>query len=468
MNRVLVIDDDQGVLNSLFVCLTQTRRFKIELLQDSTQAFQVIDAGDFDLILLDMDMPEVSGRDVLRFVHECHPEVEVVVITGVEDVHLAVEAIKLGAYDYLCKPIGTDQLLGALDRALERSSLRGEVARLREQVLAGGGLGDAFAGLVTQDKGFLRVLCIARQIAQSSNNVLIWGETGTGKELVACAIHRLSPRRERPFVAVNAAEFSSELLASELFGHERGAFTGAVSSKQGFIEAADGGTLFIDEIGELDLPVQAKLLRVLQSGEYFRLGSTQKRGADVRIVAATNKDLSAEMEAGRFRRDLYYRLNISSIFLPPLRERRGDVKLCAYWFLDKYSRQNGKTIQTIADDVLDLLECYDYPGNVRELENLVASAVVLERGDALTRESLPGELVRALTAAAPVHVLGAHRTLAQVEAEHIRSVVEQAGGNRTLAAQILGISRVGLLGKMKRYGIDVTPARAEGRVRKAH
>jgi hypothetical protein len=226
-----------------------------------------------------------------------------------------------------------------------------------------------------------------------------------------------------------------------------------------------------DEIGELDLPVQAKLLRVLQSGEYFRLGSTQKRGANVRIVAATNKDLSVEMEAGRFRRDLYCRLNISSIFLPPLRERRGDVKLCAYWFLRKHCLANQKTIHTIADDVMELLESYDYPGNVRELENIVAGAVVLETGTTLRRESLPPDLIRAaMTPAAPPGGAGGHRTLAEVEAEHIRTVMAQAGGNRTLAAQILGISRVGLLGKMKRHGIEVEPAGGgvEGRTRKPH
>ncbi|HZD54974.1 MAG TPA: sigma-54 dependent transcriptional regulator [Candidatus Aquicultoraceae bacterium] len=463
MNRILILDDDQAVLNYFRVLLLQTGRFEVEALSDSTKAFGAIDSGGFDLLLLDMDMPGVTGREVLEHVRRDHPGLEVVIITGVEDVELAVESMKMGAYDYLCKPVDDSRLLTTLDRALERSRLRGEIDRLRDRIgLEGLAHREAFQGILTQDRRFVRTLRKVEQIAASDNNVLIWGESGTGKELVARAIHRIGRRRDRAFVAVNAGTLASELFASEFFGHDRGAFTGAVRAKAGLFEEADGGILFLDEIGELELPVQAKLLRVLQSGEYFRLGSTRERGADVRIVAATNKDLEAEIARGRFRRDLYYRLNISSIYLLPLRDRRGDVELLAHHFLEKHARLNGKSTAGISDEVMALLEGYDYPGNVRELENIIAGAVVLETGGALGRHSLPPYLVKAVARAEPSVPPEARKTLEELEAEHVRAVLVHAGGNRTAAAAVLGISRVGLLAKMKKYGITVDPASRGG------
>jgi DNA-binding NtrC family response regulator len=459
MNRILILDDDKAVLNCFFVMLAQAQRFVVETLSDSTRAFETLAGGSFDLLLLDMDMPGVSGMQVLKHVGLHHPDLEVVVITGVGDVQLAVEAMKLGAYDYLCKPVDADRLVGCVDRALERARMRLELRRLREQV---GDQGlrskEAFKDFITQDANVLRILGKVEQIARSQNNVLIWGESGTGKELVARAVHQIGCRADKPFIAVNAPAFASALFDSQFFGHERGAFTGADTARQGLFEEADGGTLFLDEIGEIELPVQSKLLRVLQSGEFFRLGSTKKRGADVRIIAATNKDLDLEIEEGRFRRDLYYRLNISSVFLPPLRERKGDVELLSYAFLDRYCRANGKEIHAIADTVMELLEGYDFPGNVRELANILAGAVVLETGDVLGVHSLPPYL-RQATAAHEARVpREVQRTLADVEAAHVRAVLEHTRGNRTAAARILGISRVGLLAKLKRLGIDVDPA----------
>jgi len=458
MNRILIIDDDKAVLNYFLVLLLQAERFEVEALADSTKAFDTIDSGKFDLLLLDMDMPGVSGKEVLQYVRRDHPEMEVVIITGVEDVELAVESMKMGAYDYLCKPVDDRRLLTTLDRALERSRLRGEIDKLRDRIsLEGLRHKEEFRGILTQDGKFLRTLRKVEQIAESDNNVLIWGESGTGKELVARAIHRISKRRDKSFVAVNAGTFASELFASEFFGHDRGSFTGAARDKAGLFEEADGGILFLDEIGALELPVQSKLLRVLQSGEYFRLGSTRERGSDVRVIAATNKNLEAEIEHGRFRRDLYYRLNISSIYLSPLRERKGDAELLAHHFLEKHSKLNDKAIAGISDDVLSLLEAYDYPGNVRELGNIIASAVVLENGRTLTRRSLPPYLVKAVTRAGLSVPREVRKTLAELEAEHVRIVLEHMGGNRTAAAAILGISRVGLLAKMRKYGIDVEP-----------
>jgi DNA-binding NtrC family response regulator len=460
MNRVLVLDDDVAVLNYFMILLAQTQRYDVKVLSDSSEAIETIDTGNFDAILLDMDMPVVHGREVLKYVKEKHPDIEVIVITGVEDVQLAVESMKAGAYDYLCKPIDENRLLLTLERALERSHLRGEINKLRDQVsLDGLRHKEAFKAIITKNKGFLRVLQRVDQIAESENYVLIWGESGTGKELVARAIHQISRRRDRPFVAVNAGAFASELFSSEFFGHEKGAFTGAVRSKAGFFEEADGGTLLLDEIGELELPVQSKLLRVLQEGEYFRVGSTEKRGADVRIIACTNRDLAGEIEKGRFRRDLYYRLNICSVFLPPLRDREGDVELLADYFLQKHARQNEKSITLIDQEVFDLLESYDYPGNVRELENIIAEAVVVETGRTLTRRALPRYLqnavVKSRASAVPA---GERKTLAEMEAEHIRRVLTLAEGNRTVTAEILGISRVSLIAKIKRYGIDIKPS----------
>jgi DNA-binding NtrC family response regulator len=458
MTRILVLDDDKAVLNWFVVVLAQANRFEVEVLADSTRAAERLAARPCDVLLLDMDMPKVTGLEVLRHVREHHPACEVIVITGVGAVELAVESMKLGAYDYLCKPVDADRLITCIDRALERSRLHDEVRRLRDQVSQHGlRFKEAFKDFLTQDKRLLRTLSTVEQIAQSDNNVLVWGESGTGKELVARAIHRIGRRAAKPFIAVNAAAFASALFDSHFFGHERGAFTGAVTAKEGLFEEADGGTLFLDEIGDIEPAVQSKLLRALQSGEYFRLGSTKQRGADVRIIAATNKDLDTEIEEGRFRRDLYYRLNISSVFIPPLRERSGDVELLAYHFLDRYCRMNGKEIHSIAEPVTELLEGYDFPGNVRELENVVAGAVVLETTDTLRRESLPAYLRKAAAthAARPPEV--APRTLAEVEAEHVRAVLEHTGGNRSAAARILGISRVGLLAKLKRLAVEPEP-----------
>jgi DNA-binding NtrC family response regulator len=462
MNRVLVIDDDLAVLNYFLVLLARHPGYAVEVESISTKAIGRINSGEFDAVLLDMDMPDIHGREILRYIKQDHPDVEVIVITGVEDVPLAVESMKMGAYDYLCKPVDEDRLMFTLDRALERLTLKSEIARLRERIsLESLTHGEAFGEILTQNRPFLRVLQRVDQIASSENNVLIWGESGTGKELVARAIHRISRRRDRAFIAVNAGTFASELFSSEFFGHERGAFTGAVRRKAGFFEEANGGTLFLDEIGELEPTVQSKLLRVLQEGEYFRLGSTERRDADVRILASTNKDLADEIEKGRFRKDLYYRLNICSVYLPPLRDREGDVELLAHYFLEKHARINAKLITLIEPDVLRVLDSYEYPGNVRELDNIMAESTVIETGKSLTRRSLPRYLLEAVSGTQVSSVPSAERkTLAELEAQHIKRILELTSGNRSLAAKILGISRMGLHSKLRRYGMD-SPAPAE-------
>jgi DNA-binding NtrC family response regulator len=457
MSKVLIVDDDKSVLTCFKLLRAQQRRFEVHALDRGSDALAAVDAGGFDLLLLDMDMPDVGGREILRHVRQRHPDLQVIVVTGVPDVPLAVECMKMSIHDYLCKPVDARSLLSSIERALPPAPEPREASRTEdiEVHCAAPELKhrESFEGIVTQSRELLQVLGTVEKIAESDNSVLIWGESGTGKELIAKAVHRISRRRDREYLAVNGAEFAADLFSSEFFGHEKGAFTGAVQDKRGLFEKADGGTLLIDEIGELSPPVQAKLLRALQSGEFFRLGSTEQRGADVRIIAATNKDLDLAVEEGTFRRDLYYRLNVNPVFVPPLRERRGDVPLLARHFLRMRTQKLGKSIHGISEDVMTFLSSYEFPGNVRELENLIAGAVVLEGSPVLTMASLPSKLLVAARSRAVSARQSDGRTLAAVEAEHIRETLQHTGGNRTVAAQVLGVSRVGLLGKMKRYGI---------------
>jgi DNA-binding NtrC family response regulator len=389
MSRILILDDEAGTLSCFRALLTQAQRceVEVEVLGDGSKVFELLAARDFDLILLGMDMPVASGLEVLRHVRQHRPGTEVVVITGVGDVELAVEAMKLGAYDYLSKPVAANQLVTCVDRALD------ELRRLRDPVDQQEGrvkdaLEDAFKEFVTQDEGLLRALAEVEQIAHGDDNVLIWGESGTGKELLARAIHRIGCRADEPFMAVNAAAFATALFESRFRGHDRGAPDAADAAQPEAPVQAGGGTLFLDEIGEMELCAQSKLLRVLQGGERFRVGGTTRRITDVRIIAATHQDLEDEVKEGRFRRDLHKRLDMTSIFIPPLRERRADVEPLARHFLDKYCRANAKKISSIGAPVLQLLQAHDFPGNVRELENVIASAVVLETSDVLGLNAL--------------------------------------------------------------------------------
>lgn len=295
---------------------------------------------------------------------------------------------------------------------------------------------------------------MVEKIAQSDNSILIWGESGSGKELIAKAIHRISKRRDESFIAVNAGTFANELFSSEFFGHNKGAFTGAIAAKKGFLEEADRGTLFLDEIGELALPIQVKLLRVLQEGEFFRLGSTKNQKVDVRIIAATNKDLLAEMKKGNFRKDLFYRLNMSSVYLFPLRERKGDIPLLCQHFLKKFNEQNQKNIQNISEPARRLINRYDYPGNVRELMNVINSAVIIESGSELNKKSLPHYFLENSGLKDDSDIDFPLKTLTEIEKEQIKKVLLHTKGNKSKAAKILGISRVNLIAKTKKYQIE--------------
>ncbi|MBN2344831.1 MAG: sigma-54-dependent Fis family transcriptional regulator [Candidatus Aminicenantes bacterium] len=451
MKKILAIDDDQAVLNYLNIMLLQTGAYEVTVLANSSKALQELRKNSYDLLLLDMDMPEVTGLDILKFIKDRNIDIETIVLTGVEDVELAVSAMKLGAFDYLTKPVDNDQLLKIITSVLETRGARGATASEAAVSLDQLKFKEAFQEIITQDDDMIKLFQMVEKMAQPDNSILIWGESGTGKELIAKAIHRISRRRDEHFVAVNAGTFANELFASEFFGHDKGAFTGASAAKKGFLEEADKGTLFLDEIGELALPIQVKLLRVLQEGEFFRLGSTKNQKVDVRIIAATNKDLLSEMKKGNFRKDLFYRLNMSSVYLPPLRERKGDIPLLCQYFLERYNEQNEKAIQKLSEGAMRLLKQYDFPGNVRELMNIINSAVIIESGSELHKKSLPHYFLENSRIQETSDSGQALKSLSEIEKEHIRRILGHTKGNKSQAAKILGISRVNLLSKIKKY-----------------
>ncbi|MCD4782432.1 MAG: sigma-54 dependent transcriptional regulator [Candidatus Eremiobacteraeota bacterium] len=460
--KVLIIDDEQAVLNFLYVLLVQSGKFESETLRDSTLAYEKLKNNNYDLILLDMDMPDVTGLDILNYIQKNDIDVETIVLTGVEDVELAVSAMKAGAYDYLKKPVDNELMLLTMERALERKSMRQEIEVLKT---AGSWKSlknkEAFEGIMTQNPRMIQIFKFVEKIAPTNTSVLIMGESGTGKELVARAIHKAGARKDKKFIAVNAGAFAKELFASEFFGHIKGAFSGAHTNKKGFLNEADNGTLFLDEIGELPLEQQVKLLRVLQNGEFFPVGSTRPMRTDIRLLAATNKNLWEEMERGSFRKDLFYRLNMNTVSLPPLREREGDIPLLTGYFLQTACRQHGKNIKKVSSEVLTLLESHSFPGNVRELANIINSAVVMEQEQTLTKKSLPVEFLNIVEKLEnkptkenkPDNNNSTLLSLEDMEKRHIEKVLESTDGNRTYASKTLGISRATLISKIKKYGL---------------
>jgi DNA-binding NtrC family response regulator len=452
--KILVIDDNQAVLNFLNILLLQKNKYEVKLLQDSTKAFKLLDKDDFDVLILDMDMPKVTGLDILNHIVKNEIHVKTIVLTGVEDIDLAISAMKLGTYDYMLKPVDEEKLFKVIDSAIEeRQKLYHPESLLSKTTLEQLKYKDAFGDIITRDQKMIKLFHIVEKFAETDNSVLIWGESGSGKELIARAIHNISSRREKKFVAVNAGIFAQELFASEFFGYEKGAFTGAEKDKAGFMEEAHGGTLFLDEIGELNLPIQVKLLRVLQDEEFYRLGSTKNIKVDVRIIAATNKNLFEEIQKGNFRKDLFFRLNINSIALPPLRERKCDIELLSNYFLQLFNNKYSKNVENISESVLSCLKAYSFPGNVRELMNIINSAIIVESTKELSKKSLPGYFVESN------HIQTKHDenkddipcSLSEIEKEHIEFVLKFTNNNKTRAADILGISRVNLLAKLKKY-----------------
>lgn len=446
--RILVVDDEAIARENLAYILGKDGH-EVTPAETGEEALRYLEQKEFDLVLTDLRLPKVDGLEILRRTKELAPATEVIMITGYATVATAVEAMQQGAYHYLAKPYQHNEVRLLVQKALEKRGLRLQVQELQRQVDAQRG----YQPLIGKNPKIIALQQTIAQIAPTDCNVLILGETGTGKELVAKAIHYLSPRAGRRFLAVNCGAFSEELLASELFGHEAGAFTGARGLKKGLLEAASGGTFFLDEVGDMPLSMQVKLLRVIQEKTLIRVGGVQEIPVDVRLVAATNKDLQQEVEQGRFRRDLYYRLNVVTLVVPPLAERRDDIPLLCQHFLAKFAAQQQKDIKEIAPEVMEVLLGYEFPGNVRELENIIERAVTLATGPRIELQHLTPDLQQ--------HRFQMQRrqrreflTLEENEKEYIAWVLKQVGGNKTRAAEILGIDRVSLWRKLKRYGLS--------------
>ncbi|MBK6517501.1 MAG: sigma-54-dependent Fis family transcriptional regulator [Polyangiaceae bacterium] len=430
---VLVVDDEPSNVTSIEK-IFQRDGMRALTAQSAREALDVLRQHRVDVVLTDLMMPAISGLELLRAIKQVAPDVEVVMMTAYGTVETAVQAMREGAYDFVEKPLKRMTIVKTIRKAAERRSLTLENRELKQElsVLTG-------RDIVGSSPALRRVLDIALQAAPSSATVLVLGESGTGKELLARFIHQHSARSQGAFVAVNCSAIPEAILEAELFGHEKGAFTGAHARREGRFAKADGGTLFLDEIGELALSVQVKLLRVLQEGEYEPVGGDTTR-ADVRIVAATNKDLRAEVSAGRFREDLYYRLNVIALTAPPLRTRREDIPLIVDHFVGLYCKKNGRARLGVAKETLDRLMEYSWPGNVRELENVVERAVVLCRGDRLTLDDLPDVVREAETTDASTITFSVGTPLDEVERRLIRETLRQAKGDKSVAAQLLGIS----------------------------
>ncbi len=447
MKTILIVDDEKNMCWALEKGLQQGG-YRTLVAGDGERGVEVALAESPDLVLLDLKMPRLDGLEALRRIKDARPGLPVVMITAHGSVPTAIEAMKMGAYDYVSKPFDIEEIRLMIEKALQVEDLTQEVARLRQEVEGR----YSFQNIIGKSPRMQAVFDLVERVAQTGASVIIYGESGTGKELVAKAIHFLSPRRHQPYIQVNCAALPETLLESELFGHERGAFTGAVARRQGRFELADGGTLFLDEIGELSPAVQVKLLRVLQEKAFERVGGGETLRVDVRIIAATNRDLSAAMAEGRFREDLYYRLNVVPITLPSLRERREDIPLLVEHFLKKFDGQ-GRVVG-LTPEASKLLTEYRWPGNVRELENAIERAVIICRQNRVTAEDLPPEVrdVAMPARRSGIKLPEGGVSLREVEKELIRQALDRAGGNQTAAARLLGISRHTLLYRLQKYG----------------
>jgi two-component system, NtrC family, response regulator AtoC len=449
--RILVVDDEESITFLLKTELEELSEFDVDVALNGTEAINLIQTTIYDIVLLDIKMPRVSGIDVLKHITVHSPTTQVIMLTNVVDFKTAIETIKLGAYDFVSKPYDAQQLIATVRRATERRQLVIEKEVMKRELDRISGAND----LIGECAVFQNAVANARKVANSEAFVLIQGASGTGKELIAHLLHNESPRRERPFVAVNCASIPDQLLETELFGHEKGAFTNAYAAKQGLVEVADGGTLFLDEVGDISQPTQAKLLRFLETGEFRRVGGTNSMKVDVRVVSASNKDLPKEVHAGRFREDLLYRLNVVSIKLPSLKERKEDIPLLVDYFLKRKSKSRPKTVDA---EAMKILEQYDWPGNVRELEHVIEGAVVLSRDDTIEARdlwinpSLSSHAVHSapsLSSEEQSDIL----SLEEVERRHIEVALAHHRWNRIKTAQGLGITPKTLYLKIKKYGI---------------
>jgi two-component system, NtrC family, response regulator PilR len=454
--RIIHVIDDEPIIHEVLSQLLSSEGYEVELSSSGEEALEKHSARFYDVTLLDLLMPGLDGIQVLQGIKKIDPQALIIIITAYASVESAISAMKMGAYDYVQKPFKHDELLLIIERALEHRELQDENIRLRDELNRKFG----FENIIGRSQPIQKLFELIKAIAPTRSTILIQGESGTGKELVARAIHQNSDRRHFPFVVVNSGTLPPDLLESHLFGHVKGAFTGAVSQKSGLFETADRGSIFFDEISTIGLETQAKLLRVMQDKEFMRLGGTKTIRVDARIIAATNSDLEELIDRKAFRPDLFYRLNVIKLELPPLRERKDDIPLLVKHFLDVFGRENGKEIEGVSDDVLEILQDYDWPGNVRELENLIERAVVLSKAKLITRNSLPPFL---LDRRAPddngdgggVRETSLKEQTRLYQKRVILGALRRAGGVQKQAARALGLKPTTLNEMIKRLKIDV-------------
>lgn len=449
MNRILVVDDEKGMRDFLLIML-QKDGYEVVSAENGAEALSLLQREIFDLVISDVKMPDTNGIDLLRAIKDLSAETVVIMITAYGTTESAVEAMKLGAYDYITKPFKVDEIRLIIQKALEKGRLRRENILLRREIESRAG----FENFIGKSPAMQKIFSLIRQVADTRSTVLVTGESGTGKELVARAIHYSSSRRNRPFVTVNCGALPEALLESELFGYMKGAFTGAVSNKQGLFEAADGGTIFLDEISATTPALQIKLLRVLQEKEFKRVGGTSDIKVDVRVIAASNRDLEAEVENGGFREDLFYRLNVIPIHLPPLRERKEDIPLLTDFFLKKFSSDRRISI---SPEAMNLLVSYHWPGNVRELENTIERLVILAPGNTIAADQVPDSIKgnhpcsELIPSDIPDQGLDLEALLKNAERTLMRKALEKAGGVKTEAAKLLGLSFRSFRHRLQKY-----------------
>jgi two-component system response regulator HydG len=445
---ILIIDDESAILDALRILL-KNESFEVTTAQGGKAGLEQIKAIAPDIVLTDVRMPQVTGIDILSAVRAQDPETPVILMTAQASLQTAIQAVNEGAFYYIQKPFSNDDMIAICRRAAEHRRLRAENKQLKQEIRRRERSG--LSKPLGKSKLFLDVLRLAEQVAPTESTVLIQGESGTGKEVIARYIHELSARVEGPFLSLNCGALPESLLESELFGHVKGSFTGAVRDKQGLFAAARGGTFFLDEIGEMSPATQVKLLRVLQEREAIPVGGTEAIPVDVRVVAATNRDLEEEIKRGRFRTDLYYRLNVIAIHLPPLRERRDDIPIFVEAFLKRIAKEHGDPVKRIDADAMDAVMVHDWPGNVRELENALERAVVLTKGETIPASAMPVKITERKTAPLVSERAHPNPTLDMIERAYIQWVLQAESGNKSRAAEVLGIDPSTLYRKLSRY-----------------
>ncbi|MBE0651126.1 MAG: sigma-54-dependent Fis family transcriptional regulator [Bacteroidales bacterium] len=451
MKKVLLIDDEEK-LRSLLTRIITLEGFDISQATDCKSALKKLEQADFDVVICDVKLPDGNGIELSGKIKSIYPQTEIILLTAYGNIPDSVQAIKNGAFDYITKGDDNNKIIPLLNRAMEKVELSKRVQRLEKQL----GNKYSFDNIIGESKILQDAITLAKKVARTDTTVLLTGETGTGKEIFAQSIHLSSERKDKNFVAINCSAFSRDLLENEMFGHKSGAFTGAVKDQKGLFEEANNGTIFLDEIGEMPLDLQVKLLRVIETGEFIKVGEVKPTRVNVRIIAATNRDLQKEIEAGNFREDLFYRISVFQIILPPLRERLNDIEPIANFFASIFSKNTNKKITGITDDYIQALKLHPWKGNIRELKNIIERSVILTDGETITYESLPLELQVAKSQTNKMKQLSAF-DLASAEKIHIQKVLNYTNGNKTEAARLLNIALTTLYRKIEEYDIDLRP-----------